>query len=61
VLFAQSKETEPEPQERTVTVSKFTGRPGVGEADIKVFEDIDWSEKRTSSNKTGNYEDACLK
>ena len=40
---------EPESKQRTVTVSKFSGGPGVIEASIKVFGDIDWNEQRAAT------------
>jgi hypothetical protein len=41
VPLEQAKEAQPEPRERAMTVSKFTGEQGVG--------DIDWNEKRATT------------
>ena len=44
---------ESEPRDRTMTVLKLTGRLGLNETGIKMFENSDWNEQRTAATGQG--------
>jgi hypothetical protein len=51
--FEEPEEPEPELMERTMGMWKLTKEFGLIEAGIKVCEDIDWNDQRTSRNRQG--------
>jgi hypothetical protein len=51
--FEEEEKPEPEPNEKTMAVLKSTKGPGLIEAGIKVFEEIDWQQQQATSNNKG--------
>jgi hypothetical protein len=50
----EAEEPECEPKERTMTDSSLAEALGLVEADIRVFEDIEWNEKRVATTGQGS-------
>ena len=49
----EAEELESESKERTMAVFSLTEAPGLAEASIQVFEDVDWNEKRVATTGQG--------
>ena len=54
----QAEEPESEPKERTMTLLSLAEALGLAEAGIRLFEDVDWKEKRVAT--TGQELCVCL-
>jgi len=52
-VLDEAERLEPEPRDRTVTVLRLRGGPGLTETGIKMFENSDWNGQRTAATGQG--------